>query len=99
MEVSYLGGQLHEAATRSHTVLTDQPCSAGGADAALTQATSKPGNRPTTPRGSRTCGPGGGSAAGLKRSKHLEPDHQDATLQSVPGDGPAAKPTAIASTR
>lgn len=36
VEVSYLDGQLHAAMTRSHCVLTDQPPSAGGQDAAMT---------------------------------------------------------------
>jgi putative redox protein len=40
VEVSYLGGQLHEAATRGHAVLTDQPCSAGGEDVAMTSTDS-----------------------------------------------------------
>lgn len=36
VEVRYLGGESYAAATRGHVVLTDQPVSAGGADAAMT---------------------------------------------------------------
>jgi len=36
VEVSYLGGESYAAATRSHTLLTDQPATAGGADTAMT---------------------------------------------------------------
>jgi len=36
VEVSYLGGESYAAATRAHTLLTDQPATAGGADAAMT---------------------------------------------------------------
>jgi hypothetical protein len=36
VEVSYLGGESYAAATRGHTLLTDQPSSAGGADTAMT---------------------------------------------------------------
>jgi putative redox protein len=36
VHVSYIDGQLHEALTRGHSVLTDQPSSAGGEDAGMT---------------------------------------------------------------
>jgi uncharacterized OsmC-like protein len=36
VEVSYLGGELYGIATGRHSVLTDQPASAGGEDAAMT---------------------------------------------------------------
>ena len=36
VEVSYLGGESYAAATRGHTLLTDQPATAGGADTAMT---------------------------------------------------------------
>lgn len=36
VEVSYLGGESYAAATRGHTVLTDQPAIAGGMDTAMT---------------------------------------------------------------
>jgi len=36
VEVSYLGGELYEIATRGHSALTDQPAAAGGEDAAMT---------------------------------------------------------------
>ena len=36
VEVSYLGGEQYEIATRGHAVLTDQPAAAGGQDAAMT---------------------------------------------------------------
>lgn len=34
--VSYLGGESYAVSTRGHTLLTDQPVTAGGADAAMT---------------------------------------------------------------
>ena len=36
VEVSYLGGESYAVAARGHTLLTDQPTTAGGADAAMT---------------------------------------------------------------
>lgn len=36
VEVSYLGGESYAVAARGHTLLTDQPATAGGADAAMT---------------------------------------------------------------
>jgi len=36
MEVSYLGAESYLVATRGHTLLTDQPATAGGADTAMT---------------------------------------------------------------
>jgi putative redox protein len=36
VEVSYLGGESYAVATRGHTLLTDQPATAGGADTAMT---------------------------------------------------------------
>ena len=36
VEVSYLGGESYAVSTRGHTLLTDQPTTAGGADAAMT---------------------------------------------------------------
>jgi putative redox protein len=36
LEVSYLGGESYAVVTRGHTLLTDQPTTAGGADTALT---------------------------------------------------------------
>ena len=36
VEVSYLGGESYAVATRGHTLLTDQPPAAGGADTAMT---------------------------------------------------------------
>ena len=36
VEVSYLGGESYAIATRGHTLLTDQPAAAGGADNAMT---------------------------------------------------------------
>lgn len=36
VEVSYLGGRRYEAATRGHSVLTDQPAAAGGDGAGMT---------------------------------------------------------------
>jgi uncharacterized OsmC-like protein len=36
VEVSYLGGESYSVATRGHTLLTDQPATAGGADTAMT---------------------------------------------------------------
>jgi putative redox protein len=36
VEVSYLGGESYAAAARGHTLLTDQPATAGGADTAMT---------------------------------------------------------------
>jgi putative redox protein len=36
VEVSYLSGESYAVATRGHTVLTDQPSTAGGADTAMT---------------------------------------------------------------
>jgi putative redox protein len=36
IQVSYLGGESYEVATRGHAVLTDQPASQGGDDAAMT---------------------------------------------------------------
>jgi putative redox protein len=36
VEVSYLGGESYAVATRGHALLTDQPATAGGADAAMT---------------------------------------------------------------
>lgn len=36
VEVSYLGGESYVAATRGHTLLTDQPATAGGMDTAMT---------------------------------------------------------------
>jgi putative redox protein len=36
VEVSYLGGESYAVATRGHTLLTDQPAAAGGADTAMT---------------------------------------------------------------
>ena len=36
VEVSYLGRESYSVATRGHTLLTDQPSTAGGADAAMT---------------------------------------------------------------
>jgi uncharacterized OsmC-like protein len=36
VEVSYLGGESYAIATRGHTLLTDQPATAGGADTAMT---------------------------------------------------------------
>jgi uncharacterized OsmC-like protein len=36
VEVRYLGGESFAVSTRGHTLLTDQPATAGGADAAMT---------------------------------------------------------------
>ena len=36
VQVSYLGGESYAIATRGHTLLTDQPTTAGGADTAMT---------------------------------------------------------------
>ncbi len=36
VEVSYLGGESYAVAARGHTLLTDQPATAGGADTAMT---------------------------------------------------------------
>ncbi len=36
VQVSYLGGESYEIATRGHSVLTDQPASQGGEEAAMT---------------------------------------------------------------
>jgi putative redox protein len=36
VEVSYLGGEAYAVATRGHSLLTDQPAAAGGADIAMT---------------------------------------------------------------
>ena len=36
VEVSYLSGESYAVATRGHTLLTDQPATAGGADTAMT---------------------------------------------------------------
>lgn len=36
VEVSYLGGESYAVATRGHTLLTDQPATANGADTAMT---------------------------------------------------------------
>ena len=36
VEVSYVGGESYAVAARGHTLLTDQPATAGGADAAMT---------------------------------------------------------------
>jgi uncharacterized OsmC-like protein len=36
VEVSFLGGESYVVATRGHAVLTDQPATAGGEDAAMT---------------------------------------------------------------
>ena len=36
VEVSYLGGESYAAATRGHTLLTDQPATGGGTDTAMT---------------------------------------------------------------
>jgi putative redox protein len=36
VEVTYLGGESYAVATRGHTLLTDQPATAGGADTAMT---------------------------------------------------------------
>jgi uncharacterized OsmC-like protein len=38
VEVRYLGGESYAVAARGHTLLTDQPATAGGADAAMTPA-------------------------------------------------------------